>query len=114
LGHELKLIDGEHDVFGDGSVICVPSYGHTPGHQSLRVRGEQGDFVLVGDACYNRFVVQTRDFPSNADHGAMNQSLDRLLAMRNSNTVMVFGHDPEQWRDAPILPSARSNRAVAP
>ena len=36
VGHGLRLIDGEHDVFGDGSVVCMPTYGHTPGHQSLR------------------------------------------------------------------------------
>jgi hypothetical protein len=38
LGHKLRLVDGEHDVFGDGSVVCLPTHGHTPGHQSLRLR----------------------------------------------------------------------------
>jgi glyoxylase-like metal-dependent hydrolase (beta-lactamase superfamily II) len=37
-GHDVLLIDGEHDVFGDGRVVCLPTHGHTPGHQSLRVR----------------------------------------------------------------------------
>ena len=23
LGHNLRLVDGEHDVFGDGSVVCL-------------------------------------------------------------------------------------------
>ena len=31
LGHKLRLVDGEHDVFGDGSVVCLPTHGHTPG-----------------------------------------------------------------------------------
>jgi glyoxylase-like metal-dependent hydrolase (beta-lactamase superfamily II) len=43
LGHKVQLVDGEHDLFGDGSVVCLPSYGHTPGHQSLRVRSAEGD-----------------------------------------------------------------------
>jgi N-acyl homoserine lactone hydrolase len=30
LGHKLRLVDGEHDVFGDGSVVCLPTHGHTP------------------------------------------------------------------------------------
>ena len=38
LGHKLRLVDGEHHVFGDGSVVCLPTEGHTPGHQSLRLR----------------------------------------------------------------------------
>jgi hypothetical protein len=52
LGHNLRLVDGEHDVFGDGSVVCLPTPGHTAGHQSLRVRLDSGDVVLAADACY--------------------------------------------------------------
>ena len=39
---DYRLVDGEHDVFGDGQVVLVPTYGHTPGHQSVRVRDRQG------------------------------------------------------------------------
>jgi glyoxylase-like metal-dependent hydrolase (beta-lactamase superfamily II) len=108
LGHKVKLVDGEHDLFGDGSAVCIPSFGHTPGHQSLRVKSDRGDHILVGDACYNCEVVESRDFPAYSDHAAMNASLDRLLAMRDAETVMVFGHDPAQWGEAPVLPSARA------
>jgi len=108
LGHELKLVDGEHDLFGDGSAVCVPSYGHTPGHQSLRVKSGQGDHILTADACYNCQVVESRSFPEFSDGAAMNRSLDHLLAMREAETVMVFGHDPEQWGATPILPTARA------
>jgi glyoxylase-like metal-dependent hydrolase (beta-lactamase superfamily II) len=108
LGHEVRLVDGEHDLFGDGSAVCVPSYGHTPGHQSIRVRSDQGDHILVADACYNCGVVETRSFPDFSDHVAMNRSLDALLAMRAADTVMVFGHDPDQWGETPILPASRA------
>ena len=108
LGHEVLQVEGEHDVYGDGSVVCVPSFGHTPGHQSLRVRSEQGDHILVGDACYNCKVVETRQFPDFSDAAAMNRSLDTLLAMRAPETVMVFGHDPDQWGACPVLPAART------
>jgi glyoxylase-like metal-dependent hydrolase (beta-lactamase superfamily II) len=107
LGHDVTLVDGEHDLFGDGSVTCIPSFGHTPGHQSLRVRSDQGDHILVADACYNGQVAQSRDFPAYSDHARMNRSLDGLLARRAAGTVMVYGHDPEQWGERPVLPSAR-------
>lgn len=108
LGHELKLVDGEHDLFGDGSVVCVPSFGHTPGHQSLRVKSAQGDHLLVADACYNCEVVETRAFPAFADGAAMNRTLDALLAIGGPETVMIFGHDPAQWGEGALLPSLRS------
>ena len=41
-GHPVKQVEGEHDLFGDGSVVCIPTYGHTPGHQSLKVRTRVG------------------------------------------------------------------------
>src|SRR6476469_1367712 len=31
-------LNGDYDVFGDGSVMILASPGHTPGHQSLLVR----------------------------------------------------------------------------
>ncbi len=108
LGHKVLQVDGEHDLFGDGSAVCIPSFGHTPGHQSLRVRSAQGDHILVGDACYTCEAAETRAFPTFADHAAMNQALDQLLSRRDPETVMVFGHDPGQWGDQPILPATRA------
>jgi len=51
VGHGLRLIDGEHDVFGDASVVCIPTYGHTPGHQSLRVRLASGETGFCQFSC---------------------------------------------------------------
>jgi glyoxylase-like metal-dependent hydrolase (beta-lactamase superfamily II) len=113
LGHKLKLVDGEHDLYGDGSAMLVPSFGHTPGHQSMRVRSQAGDHILVGDACYACEVVETRRFPDFSDHAAMNRALDALLALRDPETVMVFGHDPAQWGERPVLPTARADVATA-
>ena len=36
-----KFIDGEYDVFGDGSVIIKQTPGHTPGHQVVFVKLEE-------------------------------------------------------------------------
>src|SRR4051794_20475934 len=47
LGHKLRLLDGEHDVFGDGSAVCLPTHSHTPGHQSLQLRLPGGNVVLA-------------------------------------------------------------------
>jgi len=45
-----KLITGDYDVFGDGSVMLILTPGHTPGHQSLLVKlPKTGAVVLTGD-----------------------------------------------------------------
>ena len=73
-----------------------------------RVRSAEGDHILVGDACYNCGVVESRIFPEFADHAAMNRSLDALLALRDPDTVMIYGHDPGQWGENAVLSGARS------
>lgn len=106
LGHKLHLIDGEHDVFGDGSVTCLPTYGHTPGHQSLRVRTATGDIVLAADSCYFCRTLRERRLPRFAyDKDQMLASLDRLEALEQAGARIVFGHDPEFWQSVPQAPA---------
>jgi N-acyl homoserine lactone hydrolase len=94
LGHKLRLVDGEHEVFGDGSVVCLPTYGHTPGHQSL-----------PADACYFCQTLRERRLPRNVyDREAMLASLDRLAALERSGARIFFGHDPEFWHTVPQAP----------
>ncbi|HKN00903.1 MAG TPA: N-acyl homoserine lactonase family protein [Candidatus Binataceae bacterium] len=100
LGHQLKLIDGEHDLFGDGSVVCIPTYGHTAGHQSLRVRLDSGETVLTADSCYMRKVLDEMVLPPFADsYDAMRQVIERFRTMERAGARLIFGHDPAQWRD---------------
>lgn len=44
------IYTGDHDVFGDGTVVLKSTPGHTPGHQSLYVKlAHTGGVVLSGD-----------------------------------------------------------------
>ena len=44
------LLEGDHDVFGDGTVVLKSTPGHTPGHQSLFVKlARTGPLLLTGD-----------------------------------------------------------------
>lgn len=103
LGHDVELVDGEHDVFGDGRVVCLPTHGHTPGHQSLRVRLDDGrEVVLCADACYLRRNLDEMRLPSVVfDEAMMRTSLERLAALRAAGATMIYGHDPEAWPQAP-------------
>ena len=106
-GHPVQQIDGEHDLFGDGSVVCIPTYGHTPGHQSLKVRTAGGEVVLTGDACYFCRTLRERRLPRFVhDRQAMLGSLDRLAALEHSGARLIFGHDPQCWEGVPQAPLA--------
>jgi N-acyl homoserine lactone hydrolase len=100
LGHRLQLADGEYDVFGDSSVVCIPSYGHTAGHQSLRVRLDSGEVVLTADSCYMRKALDEMIFPPFAhSYDAMRTVMERYQAMERAGARLIFGHDAGQWRD---------------
>jgi N-acyl homoserine lactone hydrolase len=105
LGHKRVLLDGEHDLFGDGSVVCLPTYGHTPGHQSLKLRLAAGEIVLAADSCYFCRTLRERRLPRFAhDKEAMRESLDRLARLEAAGARIFFGHDGEFWRDVPQAP----------
>jgi N-acyl homoserine lactone hydrolase len=107
LGHKLRLVDGEHDLFGDGSVVCLPTYGHTPGHQSLKLKLPGGDVVLAADSCYFCQTLRERRLPRYVyDREAMLASLDRLEALEKAGARIFFGHDPEFWATVPQAPQA--------
>ena len=107
VGHAVRLVDGEHDVFGDGSVVCMPTFGHTPGHQSLRLRLNSGEVVLAADACYFCRTLRDRRLPRYAfDRDAMMTALDRLRALEAGGARIFFGHDPDFWRTVPQSPAA--------
>ncbi|HET7342787.1 MAG TPA: N-acyl homoserine lactonase family protein [Methylomirabilota bacterium] len=101
-----QAVDGEHDVFGDGSVVLIPTYGHTPGHQSLRVRQGRDTLLLTADACYTRENMDRQVLPTVVwDETEMAHSLRRLRDMRDKQGARtLYGHDPEQWRSLPQAP----------
>ena len=107
LGQDLQLIDGEYDVFGDNALTCIPTFGHTPGHQSLLVRAEGGDVVLAGDACYLRQTLEKMWLPRQVyDKEAMLASLEILAGLKARGARIFYGHDPEFWKDVPQAPLA--------
>ena len=101
LGHDIVPLDGEHDVFGDGSVVCVPTPGHTAGHQSLRVNLEGGSVLLVADCCYWSDMLENDLLPPEGlgyDRDAQRRSMQRLRDLQSEGVVLYFGHDKEQWQ----------------
>ena len=77
---ETMLLDGDHDVFGDGTVVIKSAPGHTPGHQVLFVDlAETGPVVLSGDLYHfpeNRTLRRVPTF--NFDEAQTLASMDAV------------------------------------
>jgi glyoxylase-like metal-dependent hydrolase (beta-lactamase superfamily II) len=77
------LIEGDHDVFGDGRVRIISAPGHTPGHQVLFIDLEStGPIVLSGDLYHFAISRQARRVPKfNVDREMTLASMDRVEAL---------------------------------
>jgi len=78
-----KILKGDHDVFGDGSVTIVSAPGHTPGHQVLLVQLENtGPVLLSGDLYHFRASRELRRAPTfNTDAEQTFKSMDKVEAL---------------------------------
>ena len=97
-GQDMMLVDGEHDLFGDGALVFIPTPGHTPGHQSLKVKTERGEVLLTGDACYMRQALEELKVPGFVrDKETSIASLKKIKQLERRGAKLIFGHDPDQW-----------------
>ncbi|HEY9470301.1 MAG TPA: N-acyl homoserine lactonase family protein [Propionibacteriaceae bacterium] len=100
-GLDLQLLDGDATI-ADG-VQCVLTAGHTPGHQSVLVRLPSGLVCVVGDAAYNRQMLDRRSLPAVAwDVSRYMSALTRLSTLETFfGAQLLFSHDPAQVDDLP-------------
>ena len=98
---QITLVDGDHDLLGDGSVELLLTPGHTPGHQSVRI-GE--DLVVGADVTHFASGLDDHRFPSfGDDHAEQRRSAERLRALRDGGTRVIPGHDPDALRPGPVV-----------
>ncbi len=104
---QYRFIDGEYDVFGDGRVVVFPTFGHTPGHQSLRLDLQRaGTLILAADSCYMLENLEQCILPrvswSDDENQASIQRLHDLHA--GGKAKVIVGHDLRAWVQLPSLP----------
>jgi len=108
--HDLdwRLLDGGHDLFGDGAVRIVSTPGHTPGHQSLLITFEERPpLVLLGDAAYSLEKMRQRRLPAIVwSPDAMVESWERIERIeRDTGAELRCTHEAD-YSGVPISPSA--------
>jgi len=95
----VRKLNGDLDVFGDGSVVIKSTPGHTPGHQCLLVRlHRRGPVLLTGDLVHLLYSWENRVVPSfNWDVAESARSIDAMKAYAKSTGAQVWvNHDKDQ------------------
>lgn len=104
---KLQLIDGDYDVFGDGSVRILKTPGHTPGHQSLELKLKNSGVVLLSGDLYHQRASRTLRLvpPLNYQRADTLASIDRFERIaKNTNARVVVQHDAGDFKSLPKFP----------
>jgi N-acyl homoserine lactone hydrolase len=97
--HPVTKLEGDRDIFGDGSLVILSTPGHTPGHQSLLVKlPKTGEVVLSGDAVHFKSNWENRGVPVNnfskeETLASMQKIADRL---KQDKATLWINHDKAQ------------------
>jgi N-acyl homoserine lactone hydrolase len=97
--HPVTKLEGDHDIFGDGSVVILSTPGHTPGHQSLLVRlPRTGVVVLSGDAVHFKDNWDNRRVPGmNFNKEQTVASMQRIAdILAKEHGQLWINHDKPQ------------------
>lgn len=102
------LLNGDYDVFGDGSVQIISAPGHTPGHQTLLIDLENtGRIMLSGDLYHfekSRELKRTPVF--NTDQAQTLRSMERIEALlAASGATLWIEHNMALARTLNLAPA---------
>ena len=103
----LQLVDGDADVFGDGSVTLVSTPGHTPGHQSLLVHLKNSGFIILsGDVAHTEENFEKDIVRSlNTDKAKSIASMDKIRKIIATYKAKFFiNHDKKQTDTLKLIP----------
>ena len=89
--------DRSHNVTSDGTVVIVPTPGHTPGHVSVVVVDDDVNYFLAGDTTYTQqsLVEEQVDGVSPSEAVSL-QTMRRIVQYARSQPMIYLPtHDPE-------------------
>ena len=92
-------LNGDYDLFGDGSMVVISTPGHTLGHQSVKVRlAETGTVLLTQDAVWVKENLEGHPAGLNYSILDYTKSVNRIKMIRDiENAQLWLGHSMEQY-----------------
>jgi N-acyl homoserine lactone hydrolase len=103
----IQTVDGDHDLFGDGTVVLTALPGHTPGHQGLLVHlRDAGPLLLAGDIAYSaEDYADEAVRQSNFDLEQSRRSIETAKRLERELGAMVWlHHDTDAQRPVHTAP----------
>jgi len=99
------VLNGDHDVFGDGRVKIISAPGHTPGHQILFLDlSETGPIVLSGDLYHFRESIPLRRTPEfNTSRAQTLNSMNRISAVLAEKRATLWIQHEKAFADTLTL-----------
>jgi glyoxylase-like metal-dependent hydrolase (beta-lactamase superfamily II) len=95
-GRPVDGFPGSWRVTADGSIVALPTPGHSPGHTSFLVRRREGDVLLAGDVTYDLpALLAQREQGFIAEVEAHRRTLPRVLSLVQTGVAYLPSHDPE-------------------
>jgi N-acyl homoserine lactone hydrolase len=103
-----QVLDGDHDIFGDGTVMTVFAPGHTPGHQVLLVRlPRTGAVILSGDLYHFAEELTIKPAPAGRNAAQIAASKAKVQALIAATGAQLWiQHDRNHYsklRKAPAF-----------
>ena len=106
---DVREIEGSCDVFGDGTVRCLPTPGHSAGHQALCVELENAGTVVLGaDLAFTQEAYERElqpPFVWNTREALRSNRTVRNLERAEDATVYL-AHDREHFEELPAPPES--------
>lgn len=102
----LAPFGGAFDIHGDGSLVLLPTPGHSVGSMSLLVRrGDAAPLLLVGDVTYAPDLLAREIVPGTGARAQQLATARAINALRETlpGLVILAAHDP---RAAELLAAA--------
>jgi glyoxylase-like metal-dependent hydrolase (beta-lactamase superfamily II) len=92
-------LEGDYDVFGDGSVQVLSTPGHTLGHSSMKIKLASGKSIIMSqDAVWMQENLD--GYPAGLNYSVQDytKSVNRLKFMRDLEGADLFmAHDQDQY-----------------